>query len=91
MNLLGCEYIQRAALAEQLGLHERTLYRWEELRGGPPTTRIGGGVYYRLAAVRRWLQSREQAKSKQTPTEEIKLRRPRNLASTKRPTRAAKA
>jgi predicted DNA-binding transcriptional regulator AlpA len=64
MNFLGVKYIRRDELAHQLGKHERTLYRWEELRQGPPTTRIGGVVYYRIAAVRQWLQSCEQAKSR---------------------------
>ena len=58
-NLLQ-DYLTRAELAEQLGKNARTLIRWEQDRVGPPVTRIGRKVLYRIPAVMLWLQSREQ-------------------------------
>jgi len=44
-------YVSRAELAQQLGRNERTLIRWEEERTGPPVTRIGRKVLYRMLKI----------------------------------------
>lgn len=40
------DYTQRKILAEQLGITEKTLIRWELDGRGPPVTRIGRQVLY---------------------------------------------
>ncbi len=53
-------YIDRPTLAGQLKKSERTLERWERERIGPPITRIGKTVFYRLEALYAWLREQEQ-------------------------------
>ena len=53
-------YIDRPTLAKQINKSIRTLERWERERIGPPITRIGQTVFYRLEALSAWLRSREQ-------------------------------
>ena len=50
-------------LAAQLGRSRRTLERWRAAKMGPPTTRIGKSVYYRISSVREWLSKQEGASS----------------------------
>jgi hypothetical protein len=54
------EYMDRGTLAVQLGVHVRTLDRWEAERTGPPRTLIGRQVLYRISSLREWLLSQEQ-------------------------------
>ena len=56
-------FLSRGQLAEQLGLSERTIARWEALRDAPPRTQIGRRVFYNIQSVRLWLQAREQQPS----------------------------
>ena len=59
-------YISRKELAKQLGQRLRgrpysewTLITWEREAKGPPVTRVGRQVLYRLEAVERWLNTQE--------------------------------
>jgi len=62
-NVLS-DYLERETLARQLKKSVRTLERWEQLRIGPPITRLGKDPYYRISSVRAWLQSREKSPRK---------------------------
>jgi hypothetical protein len=53
-------WLTRAEVAAQLGVNTDTLQRWDNLRIGPPTVRLGRKVYYRAEAFRAWLISRER-------------------------------
>jgi predicted DNA-binding transcriptional regulator AlpA len=53
-------YVSRPELAKLLGRDERTIYRWAQLRRGPPLTRLGNTPLYSVEGVRAWLKSREQ-------------------------------
>ena len=53
-------YIRRAELARMLNVTERTVYRWELLRIGPPRVVVGALILYRLDSIQQWLKSREQ-------------------------------
>lgn len=52
-------YLTREELAEELGKTPRTLDRWASLRVGPPRSKIGRTVVYRVAAVQSWLIQQE--------------------------------
>ena len=58
-KILG-DYLTVTELAQQLGVSRRTVERWEELRIGPPVTRVGRLVRYRRDAVHQWLRRKEQ-------------------------------
>ena len=53
------KYLSIKDLAAEIGVNRRTLNRWNELRMGPPVTRIGHRVYYNKDSVDAWLRSRE--------------------------------
>ena len=53
-------YIRRAELARMLDVTERTVYRWELLRIGPPRVVVGSLILYNIASLKAWLASREQ-------------------------------
>ena len=53
------DFLSREGLARQLNTTTRTLDRWEALRIGPPRIVVQGFVYYRVAAVRSWLEKHE--------------------------------
>jgi DNA-binding XRE family transcriptional regulator len=55
------DYSSRKALADQLGLTEKTLIRWELDGKGPPITRLGRQVLYYNPSTEKWLRSQEQA------------------------------
>ncbi len=57
-DLLG-GWISRTDLAQQLGVSEDTLRRWDVLRSGPPCIRAGRKVFYRRATVLAWLDDQE--------------------------------
>jgi hypothetical protein len=62
-GLLG-GWISRTDLAQQLGVSEDTLRRWDVLRSGPPCIRAGRKVYYRRATVLEWLEEQEGTASR---------------------------
>lgn len=59
MTLLD-DFLPRADLAEQLGVSERTLARYENAPDGLPVTTIGGRKLYRIDSVREWIAARER-------------------------------
>lgn len=59
MTLLA-DYISSADLADDLGVSERTLARYENQPDGLPVTLIGGRKFYRMESLRKWLAARER-------------------------------
>jgi hypothetical protein len=53
-------YLDREALAQQLGCSGRTLARYEDAPNGLPSLTVGGRKFYRIAAVQDWLAKRER-------------------------------
>lgn len=47
------------AVAALLNVSARTLHRWGRLKKGPPSIKIGRAVFYRRAAIERWLLALE--------------------------------
>jgi excisionase family DNA binding protein len=54
------DYLTSEQLAQQLGVSLRTVARWHALRQGPPRTRVGRRVLYRLDSVKTWLTKHER-------------------------------
>lgn len=57
---LKSDYLTSDEVSDWLKVSRRTLHRWARLRKGPPSMKIGRAVYYRRAAVERWLLSLER-------------------------------
>jgi Helix-turn-helix domain len=57
--LVLADYMTRAQLALELGIHERTLIRWSAYGDGPPVTKLGNRVLYRRTSFAAWLAKRE--------------------------------
>jgi hypothetical protein len=57
-GLLG-GWISRRALADELGVTEDTLRRWDAARSGPPCIRAGRKIFYRRSAVLDWLEEQD--------------------------------
>lgn len=55
------DFLTVTEAAQELGVTRRTLERWHAQRVGPPRIKFGRQVRYRVAAVRQWLLSHEQA------------------------------
>ena len=53
-------YVDRPALAQQLGVSWRTIHRYENQPDGLPSLMIGGRRMYKLDSVRAWLERRER-------------------------------
>ena len=58
------DYITEAEYARQRGVSVRTCQRDRALRQAPPHVILGNRVYYRVDAVRQWLETRERATDK---------------------------
>jgi len=56
-------YVTKSELAQQLRKSTRTLDRLERQRVGPPRTKIGRSILYRLDSVREWLEAQEQRRT----------------------------
>jgi len=54
-------YITEAEYARQRGVSVRTCQRDRALRKAPPHVPYGNHIYYRVDAVRQWLEARERA------------------------------
>ena len=52
-------YVTREQLASQLKRSLRTIDRMHAARKGPPRTKIGTLIVYRIQAVREWLSKHE--------------------------------
>lgn len=61
MTTLLDGYVDRAGLAAQLKVSERTLIRYESERDGLPSLMLGGRRMYKLDSVRAWLERRERS------------------------------
>jgi hypothetical protein len=61
---LLADYLSDTELAVELDVSVRTIWRWRELRLGPPTTHVGKTPYTRRQAVREWLAEREQKQAR---------------------------
>jgi len=55
------DFLTDPELAIELKVSVRTIWRWRELRVGPPTTYLGKRPYTRRDAAVAWLAAREQA------------------------------
>jgi hypothetical protein len=58
--LLGDDYLTQQDLARELNVSVRTIARWHVERIGPPRIVVRRLLLYRRAAVREWLESREE-------------------------------
>jgi len=65
---IAADLIPRKQLAKDLGerlrgrpYSEFTLMAWERDGKGPPVTRVGRDVLYRIQSVEKWLQAQERA------------------------------
>jgi predicted DNA-binding transcriptional regulator AlpA len=63
-QVLGGKYLTRPELAAELGVSERTIWRWDNARVGPPRTALGRRVIYRREGVTQWLRGREVEQSR---------------------------
>lgn len=51
-------FLSPPELAEMLAVSEHTLSWWRKRREGPPPTKVGSLVRYRLTDVEKWLEER---------------------------------
>jgi excisionase family DNA binding protein len=51
-------WVDTKKAAEHLGIHRDSLRRFRRVGGGPPFTRIGRSVRYRLEDIDAWMRSR---------------------------------
>jgi predicted DNA-binding transcriptional regulator AlpA len=58
-RVLDGAYLTRSELAAELGVSERTIWRWDNARVGPPRTTLGRRILYRREGVTKWLKDRE--------------------------------
>lgn len=54
------DYLKPEQLAAEIGVHVRTLRKWDELGIAPPKTQIGRLILYRRESVIEWLEGRER-------------------------------
>ena len=54
------DYYSLKELADEFGVSERTVARWDAQRTGPPRTLVGRTPYYRILGVRKWVAARER-------------------------------
>ena len=52
-------YVSEREAAPELKKCQRTMQRWRRQGIGPPWTKIGNRIYYRVDAVKRWLREQE--------------------------------
>ncbi|HRY26693.1 MAG: hypothetical protein KDH20_12720 [Rhodocyclaceae bacterium] len=60
MSELLSGYLDRAALAKELNVCQRTIARYESQPNGLPVTVIGGRRLYKMTSVMAWLEARER-------------------------------
>lgn len=53
-------WMDRSELARELDVSPATLARWASEGSGPPHVKVGRRVFYRRAAVEKWLVERER-------------------------------
>jgi hypothetical protein len=54
------DYTPRKALAEEIGVCQETLIRWERDGQGPPVTHVGRKPFYYRPSVMEWLRTQEK-------------------------------
>lgn len=54
-------YLRLEDLAKEIGISPRTLSRWQLQRIGPPRVKVGKQIFYKVAAVQAWLESRPES------------------------------
>lgn len=54
------DWLPRDSVAARLGVSVDTLQKWEARRCGPPPTRIGRRVLYRVDSLRAWMIEQER-------------------------------
>lgn len=59
-NSLLAGYIGEIELAKRLGIGLRTLRQWRQEGVSPPITKLGRKLYFKVASVEGWLDSRER-------------------------------
>ena len=59
-RILG-DYLTEKQLAAELNFSTRQLKRWRARGIGPPYTRIGRSVRYRIEGVRQWMIAQERS------------------------------
>ncbi|SFF27634.1 DNA binding domain-containing protein, excisionase family [Sulfitobacter brevis] len=52
-------HLKPCAVAELLGVSQRTMSRWHALRVGPARCKVGRTVLYRRDALEAWLEANE--------------------------------
>jgi hypothetical protein len=57
---MSLEVKTEAEYAEWRGCSVRTIQRERSRRIGPPFIKLGSKIYYRVAAIEKWLLSKEQ-------------------------------
>ena len=57
---MSLEVKTEAEYAEWRGCSVRTIQRERSKRIGPPFIKLGSKIYYRVAAIEKWLLSKEQ-------------------------------
>ncbi len=60
MTTLLADYLDRDALAAELGVSTRTVARYEYEPDGLPSLLIGGRRKYKIDSVKAWLERRER-------------------------------
>ena len=60
MESVLADKIPEQELADELDMHRETLARMRRARKGPPFIELKRRIYYRRAAVEKWLESLEQ-------------------------------
>ena len=59
INQIGMDFISSKDFANALNVSRRTLHRWGRLGKGPHRIKVGRSVYYRRAAIEKWLATLE--------------------------------
>jgi predicted DNA-binding transcriptional regulator AlpA len=57
--IAGRVFLTRQALAEEIGVHEATVWRWHQRGEAPPRVKIGRALLYPEDRINDWLTSRE--------------------------------
>jgi predicted DNA-binding transcriptional regulator AlpA len=57
------DFLSLKEFCEMFGVTERTAWRWQNRRTGPPRVMIGRKIYYRKSSVEAWILQREKEAS----------------------------